>query len=187
MRGTLRISTFAAAPLEEEIAAENRAPSVLRTRFVNGAGYSGMEDNDLRGYLDGAFKYAWNQPGQVHVRIGRRGSGPRFGEYEIFRVIHRWSELGLPRDARVRRASLTLHVEQSPARPVRLVLYEVKKDWNPGVGGLLRDNVSPPNPGEVWWGELAADSMDGGCQVSGSRRTTPPMPTPARCRSRTRS
>lgn len=128
-----------------------------RSRFVNGSAYSGMEDNDLRGFLDGTYKYAWNQPGQVHVRVGRRDSGPRFGGYEIFRVIHRWSGIALPERARVESASLKLSVEGGPDFPLRLVLYEVKKDWAPGQGGTKKNNVSPPVRGEVWWNDAAAD------------------------------
>ncbi len=162
-RGVLRVSTFAAPGVQaasslHTSSTRSSAPALHRSSFVNGTGYPGMEDNDLRGFLDGTFKYAWNQPGQVHVRIGRRDTGPRFGEHEIFRVIHRWSPLGLPPDATVRRARLVLSVERGPADTLRLVLYEIKKDWNPGIGGTLRDNVSPPNHGEVWWNEIAADS-----------------------------
>lgn len=128
---------------------------LLRSEFVNGPSYSGMEDNDLRGYLDGVFKYAWNQTTQVHVRIGRRDSGPRFGEYEIFRVLHRWAGVRLPAGARVVNAELRLHVETGPASALRLFLYDVRKDWDPGRGGSLHDNVSPPVPGEVWWNDVA--------------------------------
>ena len=55
-------------------------------RFVKGAGYASMDDNDLRGFLDGRFQYGWNQPSQVHVRLGRRHSSPRYGETELFRL-----------------------------------------------------------------------------------------------------
>jgi peptidoglycan-N-acetylglucosamine deacetylase len=41
--------------------------------FVAGPLYDGMEDNDLRGFLDGGFRWAWNQPTQAHVRVGRPG------------------------------------------------------------------------------------------------------------------
>src|SRR3972149_2977698 len=40
--------------------------------YVNGPDYTGMEDNDIRGFLDGRFRNGWNQPGQSHVRVGRR-------------------------------------------------------------------------------------------------------------------
>src|SRR5688572_16246633 len=71
-RGQLVLSTYSDA--EEAI-----APVLQRSMFVNGPSYSGMEDNDLRGHLDGTYKYAWNQPSQVHVRIGRRNTNPRYG------------------------------------------------------------------------------------------------------------
>src|SRR6185436_11991899 len=62
------------------------AATVHRTIWVTGKdGYAGMEDNDLRGHLDGSFKYGWNQVGQNHVRIGRRERSATFGECEIFR------------------------------------------------------------------------------------------------------
>lgn len=136
---------------------EHAAQPRHRSHFVNGSAYSGMEDNDLRGFLDGTYKYAWNQPGQVHVRVGRRDNGPRFGGYEIFRVIQRWSGISLPEGARVESASLKLSVEGGPEFPLRLVLYEVKKDWEPGQGGTKKNNVSPPVRGEVWWNDAAAD------------------------------
>lgn len=110
-----------------------------------------MEDNDLRGFLDGKFIWGWNQPGQSHVRFGRRASSPRYGEHELFRVVQRWEGVRLPPSARVSRADLVLHVEEGPEHPVRVLLYRVNRDWSPGAGGIQMDNVSPPAPGEVWW------------------------------------
>ncbi|HEX6964900.1 MAG TPA: hypothetical protein VF166_03800 [Gemmatimonadaceae bacterium] len=145
--GVLRISTFPDA-------ARRTAASAPHTiAYVDGPAYSGMEDNDLRGYLDGTFKYAWNQTTQSHVRLGRRNSAPRYGEFELFRNLQRWSGIVLPPHATVTRAALTLHVEDGPAQPMRVELYLVRKDWNPGGGGTLQNNVSPPKPGEVWWNE----------------------------------
>jgi hypothetical protein len=130
------------------------ATTVHRTVWVDGQdGYVGMEDNDLRGHLDGSFKYGWNQVGQNHVRVGRRERSSTWGECEIFRVVQRWGAIVLPAGAVVREASLDLAIESGPPRPMRLYLYEVHRDWNPGAGGVLGDNVSPPRPGEVWWGD----------------------------------
>ena len=123
--------------------------------FVNGPGYQGMEDNDLRGFLDGRFMYAWNQPGQVHVRAGRRSMSSKHGEAEIFRSIQRWEGVLLPPRASVHRASLALTVESGPNRPLTLFLYAVRKDWSPGRGGARGNNTDPPEAGDVWWTERA--------------------------------
>jgi hypothetical protein len=160
-RGTLVLSTFA------DRAGGAPAPAIHRSVFVNGPTYSGMEDNDLRGHLDGTFKYAWNQPTQVHVRIGRRNTGPRFGEFEIFRVLERWDGIDLPHGARVRNARITIKVEDSAADTVAVMLYEVKKDWNPGTGGTLHNNVSPPKPGEVWWNDAGFQQTSWGLPGAG--------------------
>jgi hypothetical protein len=123
--------------------------------FVNGPGYRGMEDNDLRGFLDGRFMYAWNQPGQGHVRAGRRNMNAKHGEVELFRSIQRWEGVSLPPRARVQRASLELTVEAGPERPLTLFLYAVRKDWSPGLGGRRHNNTDPPEVGDVWWLERA--------------------------------
>src|SRR5690606_26881097 len=119
VRGTLRVTAFGDGP-----AGAPMAPHV--SAYVNGSnGYDGMEDNDLRGFLDGMFKWGWNQPDQVHVRIGRRGEAPAYGEHELFRVIQRWSGIELPPVTIVDRARLSLVVEKGPAHPVRVGLYAV--------------------------------------------------------------
>jgi hypothetical protein len=118
-----------------------------------------MEDNDIRGLLDGMVQWGWNQASQVHVRVGRRTGGLRYGEPEIFRVLYRWDSLPIPTLATVRSASLKLFVEDADDQPRRLVLYGVNKDWNPGTGGVAGDNVSPPKPGEVWWNDALFDSV----------------------------
>jgi hypothetical protein len=164
-RGTLVLSTYSSFSVPGGGGAP--LPTLHRSVFVNGPSYSGMEDNDLRGYLDGTFKYAWNQPTQVHVRIGRRNTGPRYGEFEIFRVLERWQGVQLPPGARVRNARITLKVEESPADTVAVVLYEVKKDWNPGTGGTLNNNVSPPKPGEVWWNDAGFQQTSWGLPGAG--------------------
>ena len=145
VRGMLVVTTYGPTGREE-------APGINEAVFVNGNGYAGMSDNDLRGYLDGLFKYGWNQPTQVHVRVGRRDHAPRYGELELFRVLYRWGDIELPPRSRVHDARLEIAVESGPPFPVDLFLYEVKKDWNPGQGGVNGDNVSPPARGEVWWG-----------------------------------
>jgi hypothetical protein len=150
-RGTLFVSLLGEAP------PQGAPPVRHRTTFVNDDAYRGMEDNDLRGYLDGRFKYAWNQPGQVHVRLGRRGAGERYAEHELFRVVQEWFDVALPPGARVRESTLYLQSEHAPKRCIEILLYEVKRAWNPGTGGTRRDNVSPPKPGEVWWNEARSE------------------------------
>ena len=113
-----------------------------------------MEDNDLRGFVDGRFVAAWNQPGQIHVRLGRkRGSWAQHGDCELFRVLQRWDGLWLPRGATVKTARLALEIERGVNHDLDVLLYEVNKDWKPGEGGLLRNNNSAPVSGEVWWNE----------------------------------
>lgn len=147
-RGRLLVGVYGAGPEETQ-------PLRHLWSWVNGDAYTGMEDNDLRGFLDGTFKWGWNAPGQIHVRIGRRGAAPIYGEHELFRVLQRWDGLDLPAGARVHEAKLALWVEEPPPFPVRLVIYEVRPDWDPGRGGVNHDSVSPPAPGEVWWKEIA--------------------------------
>jgi hypothetical protein len=132
--GSLRLSTFGDTPTDRE-------PTLHTSVFVNGPGYAGMEDNDLRGHLDGTFMYGWNQVGQNHVRAGRRKINARYGEYELFRFLQRWSNIDLPPRTTVVEAHLELHVERGPSFPVRVMIYEVKLDWDPGRGGISRDNV----------------------------------------------
>jgi len=173
--GILRIAAFTDAR------GHRSRPTTHVTTYVDGPAYTGMEDNDLRGYLDGTFKYAWNQTTQSHVRLGRRGTAPRYGEYELFRDLQRWSGITLPPHATVTHATLTLHVEDGPPHPMRVELYRVKKDWNPGNGGTLENNVSPPKPGEVWWdeakhGQLAWGLPGVGYAASDSGADTDPMP-----------
>ena len=168
-RGTLVLSTYS------DSEAKAIQPALHRSVFVNGPTYSGMEDNDLRGHLDGTFKYAWNQPTQVHVRIGRRNTGPRYGEFEIFRVLERWDGIHLPGGAQVRNARIRIGVEESPADTVAVVIYEVKKDWNPGTGGTLNNNVSPPKPGEVWWNDAGFQQTSWGLPGAGYASDSDPQ------------
>jgi len=168
VRGTLRVTVFGDGPAGAPMASHVSV-------YANGSdGYDGMEDNDLRGFLDGMFKWGWNQPDQVHVRIGRRGEAPAYGEHELFRVIHRWSGIELPPGAIVDRARLSLVVEKGPAHPVHVVLYAVKKDWNPGNGGVERNNTSPPLPGEVWWNDVGFEERPWGLPGVGFASDTHP-------------
>ena len=124
VRGTLFISVYGEVGNQPN-------PLKHRTVYVNGPDYGGMEDTDLRGFLDGHFKYDWNQSTQIHVRMGRRSSAPALGELELFRILHRWAEIELPPAAKVVNAQLEFMVEYGPSFPVDVYLYEVKKDWNP--------------------------------------------------------
>jgi len=109
----------------------------------------------LRGFVDGGFAWAWNQATQMHVRLGRTDfwNPPRYGEHELFRALQRWSHIQLPPHTEVLSARLELVVDQGPNWPVRILLYEVKKDWGPGSGGIYNNNISIPKDGEVWWND----------------------------------
>jgi len=164
--GTLRVSLLGPASASPGVQHE--------TTFVNGTGYAGFADNDIRGFLDGRFQYAWNQPLQAHVRAGRRRSSPRYGETELFRILHRWADLGLPADAEVETAELRVGVEVGLDRPLPLLLYAVHGDWDPGLGGGRRDNSSPPEPGDVWWGARAHGEQPWGLPGAGFRSDVHP-------------
>ncbi len=148
VRGTLHLVGYASTAPEGAA----RSPQVLRHTWVRDSSYAAMEDIDLRGFLDGRFIYGWNQPGQIHTRLGRRDSSARYGETELYRTLHRWEGLTLPRAASVRAARLEVDIEDGPRRPLRVLVYAVHRDFEPGQGGTRRDNTSPPRPGEVWWG-----------------------------------
>lgn len=149
-RGLLRLSRF-------EAVKSSASPTVYCSTYVNGPDYCGMTDNDIRGFLDGGFIWGWNQATQIHVRLGRNGefSNPRYGEIELSRVLQRWEGITLPPDFELRACRLTLHVEEGPTESLRLLVYAVARDWNPGSGGVDGNNVSVPKPGEVWWGDAA--------------------------------
>jgi hypothetical protein len=162
VRGVLRLSAYGSAPDGAAV-----APLRHRTVYVNGREYQGLEDNGLRGYLDGRFKFGWNQATQVHVRAGRRDSVPKYGEQELFRALYRWGGIELPPGARVQGARFDIAVERGPERELQVLLYAVRKDWNPGEGGVRRDNNSPPSEGEVWWGALAHEREPWGLPGAG--------------------
>lgn len=125
-----------------------------RTRLVPGFGYDGMEDNDIRGHLDGTFQYAWNQVSQKYVRTGRIDNLFQYGEYELFRALQRWDDLPLPHGVKVEAAELRLRVRPDQVGFDRtLLLYAMRKDWRPGAGGTRGDNLTPPAHGEVWWND----------------------------------
>jgi hypothetical protein len=152
-----------------------RAPLIHRHVWVKGPGYTGMEDNDLRGFLDGRFIAAWNQPQQIHVRVGRPCDvWSRYGEWELFRVLQRWGGLWLPPAAVVETARLELDVEQGVARELEILLYRVHKDWEPGNGGVDRNNNSEPAYGEVWWNEAGRGTSTWGLPGAGFASDTDP-------------
>ncbi|NNE17549.1 MAG: DUF5060 domain-containing protein [Myxococcales bacterium] len=155
--GTLALSGFVAA-------GHGTAPGATQHRLVlvPGLDYAGMQDNDIRGFPNGRWVHGWNQVGQRHLRLGRGPSTSRFGEMEIMRALHRWDDVPLPDSAVVTQVSLEIVVESGIENPAEVMLYEAHRDWNPGLGGLQRDNTSPPAPGEVWWPEAAQGEVEWG-------------------------
>jgi hypothetical protein len=133
-----------------------------------------MADTELRGFLDGTVKLERNVATQYHVRIGCEGSKPDRGRYEVMRVLQRWDVSALPPFARVLSARLVLSQEDLTGFPTRhpqrwpadFLLYDVRKPWGPGRGGVGRDNVSRPEPGDAWWLEAKAGEL--AWQVPGS-------------------
>jgi hypothetical protein len=83
------------------------------------------------------------------------------------RALHRWDDIPLPANAVVTQVSLEIVVENGIEEPADVMLYEVHRDWNPGCGGLQRDNTSPPAPGEVWWPEAAHGEVEWGLPGAG--------------------
>ena len=140
-----------------------RLGTVLRA----GSGYRGMEDTEIRGFLDGAVKFERNVATQYHVRIGCEASGAVAGRSEVMRVLQRWDLSPIPACARIAAARLVLRQEditrfphRQPLRwPVTFYIYEVKKPWGPGRGGVGADNVSKPEPGDAWWLEARAGEL----------------------------
>ena len=164
VRGTVRVCVLdgGADPTEE--------PGVHTSVFVRGPSYEGMEDNDIRGFLDGGFQWAFNQVGQTHVRLGRNAAEPRhlrYGVPEVFRVLQRWDGIRLPEGSTVVRCRLRLHVEFTSDVAQRVYLYAAHKDWEPGSGGVDGNNVSVPNPGEVWWNEAGFGRQEWGLPGAG--------------------
>ena len=142
--------------------------------------YAGMEDNDLRGFLDGRFKFSWNQPSQIHVRLGRLRQEQAFGEWELFRVLHRWADVRLPPAATVDRVELQIEIERGLEHEVELFVYSLNKDWNPGLGGGLANNNGFPSAGEVWWNEVGHKTEKWGLPGAGfASDTHPDADTPA--------
>ena len=160
LRAKVRISLF-----DEDIKSDQVL--IHTTSFVNDSHYIGMTDNDLRGLLDGNYKYRWNQASQIHLRIGRRPNSGRHGQYELFRVLQKWKDISLPKGTKVISSSLRITVEERLNSPVTLMLYSVNKKWISGEGGVKRNNNSQPKEGEVWWGELSADNKGWGLPGAG--------------------
>lgn len=137
--------------------AESPPPCTHTSVFVNDGHGKPLRDNDIRGFLDGGFRWGWNQAEQTKVRVGRARSSirpPEYGEDELFRALQRWESVDLPPGSRVADARLRLHTQGSlEGGDVAVYLYAARRDWNPGSGGVRQDNVSVPASGEVWWGE----------------------------------
>jgi hypothetical protein len=173
-RGVLTVSAYGNArhrsviPRQANIV-ENAA------EYVRGLGYTHMEENDIRGFLDGSVVHGWNQVGQTHVRVGRPSWTERFGENEILRVLYRWDDIQLPRAVSVHDAVLSLSIEKGADRELEVLLYEIKKDWDPGKGGILRNNTSPPARGEVWWRDARFELEPWGKPGAGFASETDPL------------
>lgn len=173
--GILQVSLTARVDSDSPPASAEKRSLSHRHVWVNGATYDGMEDNDLRGFLDGRFVAAWNQPKQVHVRLGRKiWSWAKDGDCELFRVLHRWSDIWLPSGAEVSNARLEIDIEKGVDRELEILLYEVHKEWEPGEGGRLRNNNSAPSPGEVWWNEVCHGKQRWGLPGAGLASDTHP-------------
>jgi len=168
LAGVLRMSRL-------ETGAETRIEHT--TVLVPGFGYHGMEDNDIRGHLDGTFQYAWNQVSQKYVRAGRIGDLFKYGEYELFRALQRWAGLPLADTARVEHVELKVGVRPDERKFSRSVLlYALRRDWNPGAGGTARDNLTPPAPGEVWWNDARFGEEPWGLPGASSSEDLDPAP-----------
>jgi hypothetical protein len=150
VRGVLTVTAYGDTQLQGTAPKQAERVENL-SEYVRGRGYTSMEENDIRGFLDGLTVHGWNQVGQTHVRVGRPKWTQRFGENEILRVLYRWDDIQIPPSVHLREAVLTLTIEKGVDRELELLLYEVKKDWGLGEGGRLRNNTSPPASGEVWW------------------------------------
>ena len=140
----------------EKTGRQNQDPCRHVSVFVNDGRNRYLEDNDIRGFLDGRFLWGWNQESQTYVRIGRYSSRirpPELGEEELFRILHRWSDLDLPQGSVVHDVRLSLHALEPLRDATTIYLYAVRRDWNPGAGGVRADNVSVPDEGEVWWND----------------------------------
>ncbi len=131
----------------------------MHTVLRPGIRYSGVLDTEIRGFLDGSAKFRRNVATQYHVRIGCEASKPVNGRYEVMRLLQRWDLGSLPSSAKVESVTLTLvqeDIRQFPHRnplisPVDFFVYEVKKSWGAGRGGVNLDNQSEPEPGDAWW------------------------------------
>ena len=174
--GTLALSGFATKAQRDTSPGATQHRSVLVPGLdYAGLDYAGMQDNDIRGFPNGRWVHGWNQVGQRHVRLGRGPYTARFGEKEIMRALHRWDDIPLPTDAIVTQVSLEITVEAGIEAPADVMLYQAHRDWNPGSGGLQRDNTSPPAPGEVWWPEAAHGEVEWGLPGAGFASDDPEL------------
>lgn len=158
--GPLQCTVLAAACRPD---APEQSPPIT-TRFQANDVYSGMEDVEIRGFLDGQVKFRRNVATQYHVRIGCEGSKPHAGRYEVMRVLERWDVLGIPAYATILSVKLRLEQEDTsafphihqPLWPVDVYAHELRKPWGGGRGGARGDNESEPEPGDAWWLEAQA-------------------------------
>lgn len=150
LQGVLSMSAYGATSNAVDVVPHLRhaATFVRRQRAIT------LEDNDIRGFLDGGFVHGWNQVGQTHIRLGRGPWTIDFGENEILRGLQRWDALDLPPKVFVENVTLRMTVEEGPDQGLDVLLYAVASDWNPGRGGTLRNNTSRPALGEVWWRDV---------------------------------
>jgi hypothetical protein len=189
VEGVLRISAHGGEGTPAGLSTSSSTALTHTAVWVNGPHYRGHSDNDIRGFLDGHAKFAWNQSTQIHVRVGRLGGtpAPYVGERELFRNLHRWEGVRIPDGATLTAASLELDVEIAHAGELDLFLYQLHKDFFPGEGGVDRNNNSAPNPGEVWWGERARGQDLWGLPGAGfASETHPDADTPVEALARAR-
>lgn len=171
VKGVLTIAAYGAAGAD--------GPRVLHsTELARGPAYGAMEDNDIRGFLDGTAQWGWNQVTQIHVRVGRRAGPMTFGEPEVLRSLFRWDGIPLPLNATVLSATVKLAVQEADERDRHLLIYRVNRDWAPGEGGVLGNSASPPRPGEVWWNDARFDSVPWGLPGAGYSSSEPDADTP---------
>ncbi len=124
-------------------------------------------DTDIRGFLDGGVKYAFNQGTAYHDRVGRRYEAAYKDEYELKRTLMRWYLPSWPADIRVTSAQMGFWVEQYPTdspvgslgnwMPLHLYAYPLAGDWEPGSGGVNKDSFSEAAAGEANWNYARKD------------------------------
>jgi hypothetical protein len=137
---------------------------VIHTSLRKSTVYRDMHDVEIRGFHAGKIKFLRNVATQYHVRVGYENMSHTRGHFELMRVLQQWSLSAFPASASVRTTRLVLHQEDHRTErhywplhwPVTFYLYEVKRDWQSGRGGVDHDNLSPPEVGDAWWLESRA-------------------------------